>query len=123
LRELRYIPALFALCLLTCSLWAGQPNQTDSQVFTGEISDALCAKDGSHEKMMDEMKSMGRDKQSCARKCTQLGTKYVLFDPSKKTVYNLDDQDKADTFAGRKVRVKGTLEKNKIKVSSIEPVD
>ena len=122
MRTLRHILALFALCLLTCSLWAA-PNQSDAQVFTGEISDALCAKDGSHDKMMDQMKSMGRDKQSCAQKCAQLGSKYVLFDPAKKTIYSLDDQDKADTFAGHKVRVKGTLEKNKIKVSSIEAAD
>ena len=122
MRTLRHILALFALCLLTCSLWAA-PNQSDAQVFTGEISDALCAKDGSHDKMMDQMKSMGRDKQSCAQKCAQLGSKYVLFDPAKKTIYSLDDQDKAETFAGHKVRVKGTLEKNKIKVSSIEAAD
>src|ERR1700749_536686 len=42
-------------------------------VFTGEIMDSLCAKEGSHDKMMDEMKSMGRDKQTCAQKCVQLG--------------------------------------------------
>lgn len=90
-------------------------------VFTGEIMDSLCAKEGSHDKMMDEMKSMGRDKQTCAQKCVQLGAKYVLFDSDKKAVYALDDQDKAASFAGQKVRVKGTLEKKRIKISSIEP--
>ncbi len=123
MRELRYSPAFLALCLLTFPLWAAPSNQGSSQVFTGEISDALCAKDGSHDKMMDEMKSMGRDKPSCARKCAQLGSKYVLLDPAKKTIYSLDDQDKAESFAGRKVTVKGALEKNRIKVSDIEAAE
>jgi hypothetical protein len=82
--------------------------------------DSLCAKDGTHEKMMDEMKSMGRDKNTCTIKCAQLGSKYVLFDADRKTVYVLDDQDKAGAFAGQRVRVLGTLAKNKIKVENIE---
>jgi hypothetical protein len=97
-----------------------QPGKDNAQTFSGEIMDSLCAKDGSHEKMMDEMKSMGRDKKTCAMKCVQLGAKYVLFDASKKTIYGLDDQDKAEAFAGQTVRVQGTLQKNKIKVESID---
>jgi len=104
-------------------MWAAPADQSNSQVFTGEIMDSLCAKDGTHDKMMDQMKSMGRDKASCTQKCVQLGAKYVLFDPVKKTVFSLDDQDKAAAFAGRKVQVKGTMEKKKIKVASIEPAD
>jgi|SRR5579863_799304 hypothetical protein len=97
-----------------------QPGKANAQTFSGEIMDSLCAKDGSHEKMMDEMKSMGRDKNTCATKCAQLGSKYVLFDADKKTIYGLDDQDKAEAFAGQRVRVLGTLTKNKIKVENIE---
>lgn len=85
--------------------------------------DSLCAKDGTHDGMMEQMKSMGRDKATCALKCSQLGAKYVLFDPAKKEVYGLDDQEKAEAFAGKKVRVSGTLQKNKIKVESIGSVD
>jgi len=95
-------------------------DKSTAQTFSGEIMDSLCAKDGTHEKMMDDMKSMGRDKNTCSVKCAQLGAKYVLFDPDKKTIYGLDDQDKAQAFAGQKVRVQGTLAKNKIKVESIE---
>ncbi len=97
-----------------------QPGKSNAQTFSGEIMDSLCAKDGTHEKMMDEMKSMGRDKNTCATKCVQLGSKYVLFDADKKTIYGLDDQDKAEAFAGQRVRVMGTLTKNKIKVENIE---
>jgi Protein of unknown function (DUF5818) len=95
-------------------------DKSNAQTFSGEIMDSLCAKDGTHDKMMDEMKSMGRDKNTCSLKCSQLGAKYVLFDPDKKTIYVLDDQDKAQAFAGQRVRVQGTLAKNKIKVESIE---
>jgi hypothetical protein len=97
-----------------------QPGKANAQTFSGEIMDSLCAKDGTHEKMMDEMKSMGRDKNTCATKCAQLGSKYVLFDADKKTIYGLDDQDKAEAFAGQRVRVLGTLAKNKIKIENIE---
>lgn len=116
-----FVLILFAASLLAPSLRGTQADEGGSGVFTGEIMDSLCAKNGSHDKMMDEMKSMGREKQSCTQKCVQLGAKYVLFDAAKKTVYGLDDQDKAESFAGQKVRVKGTLEKKKIKVHSIEP--
>jgi hypothetical protein len=114
---------LFWICWLGALTWAATANQDAPMSYSGEIMDSLCAKDGSHEKMMNEMKSMGRDKQTCAQKCIQLGAKYVLFDPVKKTIYDLDDQDRAAGFAGHKVQVKGTLEKKKIKVSSIELID
>ena len=113
----------FSIWLLASVMWAGQAGQSDSQVFTGEVMDSLCAKDGTHDKMMDQMKSMGGDKATCAQKCIQLGAKYVLFDPAKKTTYTLDDQDKAAAFAGRKVQVKGTMDKKEIKVATIEPAD
>jgi hypothetical protein len=40
-----------------------------------------------------------------------MGGKYVLFNATKKTVYQLDDQTKPTEFAGAKVRVTGTLDK------------
>ena len=114
---------LLSMWMLASVMWAGQSGQSGSQVFTGEIMDSLCAKDGTHDKMMDQMKSMGRDKATCTQKCIQLGAKYVLFDPAKKSFYELDDQDKAAAFAGRKVQVKGAIDKKKIKVASIESAD
>jgi hypothetical protein len=111
---------LLQTLLLTLPLWAGQ---SGPQTFTGEIMDSVCAKNGSHDEMMEEMKSMGRDKITCSQKCIQLGGKYVLYDTARKVVYNLDDPDKVDAFAGRKVRISGTLEKNKIKIASIQAAD
>jgi len=111
---------LLSVPLLALPLWAGQ---SGPQVFTGEVMDSLCAKNGSHDEMMDEMKSMGRDKATCSQKCIQLGGKYVLYDAAKKTVYDLDDPDKVEAFAGRKVRVSGTLEKHKIRISTVQAAD
>jgi len=120
LKKLWMLSIPCSMWLLASIMWAGPSGQSDSQVFTGEIMDSLCAKDGTHDKMMDQMKSMGRDKATCTQKCIELGAKYVLFDPAKKTVYTLDDQDKAAAFAGRKVQVQGTMDKKKIKIASIE---
>ena len=120
------ILTLYLGLLLSAPLMGAQPKtqsgMANAQTFSGEIMDSLCAKDGTHEKMMDEMKSMGRDKNTCAIKCVQLGSKYVLYDVGRKVIYGLDDQDKAEAFAGQRVRVQGTLAKNKIKIHNIEPI-
>jgi hypothetical protein len=118
---------LLALCfglLISAPLSATQsktqPSTSATQEFSGEITDTFCAKNGSHDTMMNELKNMGHNKKSCAVQCVQLGAKYVLYDAGRKTIYSLDDQDKAAAFAGQRVRVMGTLEKKKIKVESIE---
>lgn len=46
----------------------GAMGKNYQQTFSGEIMDSVPAKDRSHEKMMGEMKSLGRDKNTCARK-------------------------------------------------------
>jgi hypothetical protein len=106
--------------LVALQLWAGQLNQSGQQVFTGEVTDTFCAKNKSHEEMMNANKTMGREKQTCAQKCVQMGAKYVLLDASKGTVHQLDDQAKAAAFAGLEVRVVGTLENNQLKIASID---
>jgi hypothetical protein len=116
---------ILTLCLgllLAAPFWGAPSKAANAQAYSGEIMDSLCAKNGSHEQMMNEMKSMGRDKKTCTQRCVQqLGAKYVLYDASTHTTYALDNQDEAEAFAGQTVHVMGTLEKNKIKVGSIEP--
>ena len=114
------VSLLLSTGLLALQLWAGPVNQSGQQVFSGEITDTFCAKNKSHEEMMNEMKSMGRDKQTCAQKCAQIGGRYVFYDPARKAVYTLDDQGKAAAFARLDVRVLGTLENNQLKIASIE---
>src|SRR5580658_6724877 len=113
------IANLLAIMIMTGSMYATQSDSNNISTITGEIMDSLCAKAGSHDQMMHDMKSMGPDKSSCSAMCVRLGAKYVLYDSAKQAIYQLDNQDKAAEFAGRKVLVSGTLQKTKIKVASI----
>src|ERR1700751_5530293 len=120
----KHLGIIFVLCLgllFAASFWGPAPKAAAPQTYSGEIMDSLCAKNGSHDKMMEEMKSMGHDKKTCTVKCIQLGAKYVLYDARTHMIYALDNQEQAEAFAGQTVRVVGALEKNKIKVGSIEP--
>ena len=75
----------------------------DTQVFTGVITDNMCAK-GGHAQMR-----MGPTDADCTRACVSAhDAKYVLYDG--KDVYGLSDQKTPDKFAGQKVRVDGTLD-------------
>ncbi len=58
----------------------------------------------------------------CTKNCVKMGGKYVLFNAAKKTIYELDDQQKPEQFAGQNVKVKGTYDKatKTIHVTSIE---
>jgi hypothetical protein len=57
----------------------------------------------------------------CTLKCVEKGDEFALADHAAKKIYKLSDQEKTKEFAGAKVRVKGTLEGDRIQVSSIEP--
>lgn len=99
-----------------------------SQTFTGEIMDSQCSAMGSHAEMLKKEGMGGMDpndpmaKKKCTTGCVGMGGKYVLFDAAAKAVYQLDDQTQPEKFAGEKVKVKGTLDKqtNTIHVTSIQ---
>ena len=110
------IPAVLSAILLAAAVGLPQVRS-----FTGEIMDSQCAGMGSHARMMQGMEA--KDAKECTRKCVeQLGGKYVLFDAATNTAYQLDTQEKAAAFAGRKVSVKGTLDaaSKTIRVESVE---
>src|SRR5260370_6029287 len=96
--------------------------------FTGEIYDSQCAKEGSHAKMMAKEGMAGKEndpmgRAMCTKNCVnKMGGKYVLFDVAKKTVYELADQQKPTDFAGQKVKVTGSYNKETktIHVTSIQ---
>ena len=106
---------IIATLLLTAG--SGLPQ---SRSFTGEIMDSQCAGMRSHDKMMQGVDA--KTAKECTQKCVELGGKYTLFDPATKTAYQLDNQEKAAAFAGRKVNVKGTLDaaSKTIHVESLE---
>jgi hypothetical protein len=114
--------AIFLLGLLV----AASAAQTDaSHEFRGEIADSSCALNvhslsRSHKEML-KAKYLGTNEADCARYCVRhLGSSFVLV--GGKEVYRLELHQDADPFAGKKVVVKGKLDKqtNTIAVSSIQ---
>jgi hypothetical protein len=110
----------FLSVLLVLPMWA-----EDVKTFHGEIADNQCAMNvhslsRSHKEML-KGKAMGNTSESCSRMCVRrYGGHFVLQD--KDNVFNLDDQKKADQFAGARVKLTGTLlSNNTIHVISIEP--
>jgi hypothetical protein len=101
---------LIAGLLLVTALPAVQAKQT----FTGVITDGTCGRDG-HAGMR-----MGPTDAECTRLCVmEHGSAYVLFDG--KDVYMLSDQLASDAFAGREVRIVGTLDA-KTKTIQVESI-
>jgi Protein of unknown function (DUF5818) len=92
---------LMGILLFSTSALAAPPAKS----FSGEIMDAQCAKIGSH----STMTKAASGRKECTLKCVKMGGAYVLYSRSTKTVYQLDDQIKPAAFAGRTVRVTGTL--------------
>ena len=117
---------LLIVSILTFSTIAGwaakKPQSGEMQTFSGEVMDTLCASYGSHQHMMEQLKSMGTDKETCIKQCLLLGAKYALYDDAKHTYYRIDDsaRDKVGPFAGQRVRITGALDKKTIKVSDIK---
>lgn len=99
----------------------------DEKVFTGEIGDSQCAMnvhslDKSHQEML-KVKSVGKTSEDCTLYCIKnRGGRFVL--QNKNNVYRLDKQELAEGFAGRKVKVTGTLDPKTetIQVRSIDPL-
>ena len=73
------------------------------QTFIGTIMDSQCA-DGGHAQMR-----MGPTDADCTEACVmEHGATYVLSDG--KAIYALSDQRAPEKFAGKKVKVVGTLD-------------
>ena len=112
---------IFTFC--TTAGWAAKkPQSAEMQTLRGEIMDTLCAANGSHQQMMQQMKSMGSDRKTCIKQCLLLGAKYALYDDAKHSFYRIDDQakDKVEPFAGQRVQITGTLDKKTLKVTDIK---
>ena len=112
------------LLLATLVFAAPKPK---TETFTGEIMDSQCAMNGSHGPMLKKEGMGDKDpndpmaKEMCTKNCIKMGGKYVLYDSAAKKVYQLDDQTKPEQFAGKSVKVTGTLSKDTIHVTDIEP--
>jgi hypothetical protein len=111
------VPGLIITAVL---LVAGVSLSAQAENFKGEIMDSACAASGSHAAMQKGHADLTA--KDCSTACVKMGAKYVLYDPSSKTVYKLTDQKKPADFAGDKVEVSGTLDKatKTIKVEEIK---
>ena len=77
--------------------------QPAPRVFTGTITDSMCAR-ADHASMR-----MGPTDAECTKACVEEhDAKYVLYDG--KQTYELSDQRASENFAGQKVRVSGTMD-------------
>jgi hypothetical protein len=95
---------LVVLLLVVGSMvWAG------SQTWTGTVSDSRC---GTKHAVASEKSA------ACVIRCVKHGAKYVLVSEGK--VYQLDAQDKFTDFAGKSVKVTGSLQGDTIAVESVE---
>jgi hypothetical protein len=118
------------LCLISMILLGGTSPPVyaaDDKVFTGEIGDSQRALnvhsfDKSHWEML-QVKSVGKTAADCTLYCIKnRGGRFVL--QNKRNAYHLDNQELAEPFAGRKVKVTGTLDlkTETIQVRSIHPL-
>ena len=111
----RALALLAATLLLTASAFS-KDKPKDATVVHGAIMDSQCAYNvhsdtHSHDWMTKRGVQGANDEESCTQHCVKdLGGSYVLV--AKKDVYKLDDQIKAEQFAGKKVKISGSVDAN-----------
>jgi hypothetical protein len=102
------------LALLSFYSFAKDKPKDATVSLHGAIMDSQCAFNvhsdaHSHEWMTKRGVQGATDEESCTHHCVKdMGGSYVLV--VKKEVYKLDDQVKAEQFAGKKVKISGTLD-------------
>ena len=120
------VAAIAVLGALVPAISSKKPQQSDvrkSLNLVGQIMDSRCAIDGSHDKMMRQ--NGMKNAKECTLQCAKSGGSFVLVDPETKTVYQLDDQQKPEGFAGQRVRVSGTYDEpsKTMHIESIQAAD
>lgn len=104
-----------ALLLTAYAFGKDKPKDKDSIItLQGSITDSQCAynvhsETHSHEWMIKRGVQDANDDKSCTLHCVKdMGGSYVLV--VKKDIYRIDDQMKAEIFAGKNVKASGTLD-------------
>ena len=102
-------PLIACLLILSASAAAQAKRQ-----FVGTITDSMC-ENGDHSHMR-----MGPTDGECTVACVEAhGASYVLFDGRE--TYTLSDQKTPEKFAGKKVKITGTLD-SKTKTIQVESI-
>lgn len=70
--------------------------------------DSACAAMGGHSQMLKS--GMVKNARQCTLECVKMGATFVLYNPSTRTIYKLDNQTEPAQFAGEEVTVDGTLD-------------
>jgi len=115
MNKMRRVALIFAtLTLLSFYCFAKDKPKDATVSLRGAIMDSQCAYNvhsdaHSHDWMTKRGIQGASDEESCTHHCVKdMGGSYVLV--VKKDVYKLDDQIKAEQFAGKKVKINGTLD-------------
>lgn len=96
--------------IAAATLFAACMTMAADGTWTGWISDSQCG-----------VKGANKDAGDCTTKCVkEHGAKYVFVNDADKKVYAIDAQDKAAAHAGHHVTVKGTVNGDTLKLSSID---
>jgi len=95
---------------VAATLFAGALAMAADGSWTGYISDSACGAKGAREGQGE-----------CTTKCVkERGAKYVFVNDADKKVYAIDAQDKVSAHAGHHVMVKGSVDGDNLKLSSID---
>jgi type 1 fimbria pilin len=112
------VALIFAtLTLLSFYSFAKDKPKDATVSLRGSIMDSQCAYNvhsdaHSHDWMTKRGIQGATDEESCTQHCVKdMGGSYVLV--VKKDVYKLDDQVKAEQFAGKNVKINGSLDTEK----------
>ena len=98
--------------VMAVMLFAGALAIAADNSWTGWISDSQCGVKGANDKAGTA---------ECTTKCVkEHGAKYVFVNDADKKVYAIDAQDKVAAHAGHHVTVKGTVEGDTLKLTSID---
>jgi hypothetical protein len=107
--------ATLSLILLLGACVFGKDKPKDGTVtLEGSIVDSQCAfnvhsETHSHDWMIKRGVQKAHDEKSCTVHCVKdMGGSYVLV--VKKEIYRIDDQDRAEQFAGKNVKALGMLD-------------
>ena len=94
---------------VAAALFAGVVALAADSSLTGYIADSKCG-----------AKAANEGARECTIKCVKEGAKYVFVNDTDKKVYAIDDQQKVADHAGHHVTVKGSVEGDTLKLTSIE---
>jgi hypothetical protein len=96
--------------LTAAALFAATLAMAADGSWTGWISDSQCGVKGANDKAGE-----------CTTKCVkEHGAKYVFVNDADKKVYAIDAQDKVAAHAGHHVTVKGSVDGDSLKLTSID---